>query len=143
MKTIISLGLAAIMGFNSCKEEKNFVTMDEMCKYEYGILDINNNKKADKNDVFFLAEDTNLDGLTDRSYLHVFEEYGPYIGKDNNKYLDYGIETNSYEIWFDTNHDGHFDYSIRDAVDNSEEIMEAFKESGYNPRKMNNNFRNI
>jgi len=130
MKKYIPITLSLFLSLNGCKDDKNFATLEDMPKYHYGIYDSNKNKKPDINDSFFLSEDTNLDGLMDKAYLHKIGIYDSIFERK------YSIESVSFRVLDDSDYDGVYDTFNNKEVNNSDKIMSSFKENGYNPKRI-------
>lgn len=112
----------------------DYISKNDMHKYQFGIVDLNDNKKTDVGDAFFINDKwvmrrnwTGKTYYTPRvSYIHHFYKYEERIDKDGMLKIDFELSEYSDGIWYDFNADGHIDHVTKENKDNSEFLNMLF-----------------
>ena len=127
--------LSAYMTLGQCEKgiDDGYVSENEVYNYQYGIVDVNQNKRIDSGDAFFINMGYKPTPLkwgngyrwaATATYFHKIHDYK--VNLDGT--INFSVDEYSFAVWYDYDFDGMTDYVTSERKNNARILNKIFRQ---------------
>lgn len=126
--------LGAALTFGPCESgiDDGYIGLSEIYNYQYGVVDANNNKRIDEDDLFFVhvgyepkPKEWGV-GYEYKALATCFHKIYCYSVNEDGT-INFELDEYSSEVWYDYNFDGQVDYVTDERIHNLDLLNKIFK----------------